>query len=240
MPKKCRNIAVDLGNTQAKVGVFEDGVLVDMKSGIPFHLLDSTIADFQPVHVIISSVKQKVEQLAERIDAQVIILDHNTSVPIVNKYATPETLGKDRLAAVIGAFSLGENTNTLVIDVGTCITYDVLNDRNEFLGGSISPGIELKFKALHNFTANLPLVEEVGEPDLIGNTTHKAIMSGVINGTAAEIDEIIRMYKHKFPHLRIVICGGGALELKKSIKSEIEFIPELVLLGLNRILEYNV
>jgi len=233
-------IAIDLGNTTAKIGVFANGVMTDKKDGIVYNSLISYVNNLSPSNVIISSVNQKVEDLVNHIEAPVLILNHQTPIPITNKYATPETLGRDRLAAVVGANQLEDNRNTLVIDVGTCITYDFLNDNNEYLGGGISPGVNLKFQALHNFTANLPLIEEQEADYLIGDSTESAIISGVINGTIAEIEEIIRMYKDKFSHLRIIMCGGGASMLHSRLKTDIKLAPDLVLTGLNRILEYNV
>lgn len=235
-----KNIAIDLGNTTAKFGVFVNGVMIDKKAGIIYDSLASRVNNLSPSHVIISSVNQKIEKLGNNLDAPALILNHQTPIPINNKYTTPETLGKDRLAAVVGANELEDYRNTLVIDVGTCITYDFINDKNEYLGGGISPGVNLKFQALHNFTANLPLIEEQEVDHLIGDSTENAIISGVINGTIAEIEEIIRMYKDKFSHLRIIMCGGGASKLHGRLKTDIKLAPDLVLTGLNRILEYNV
>ncbi len=235
-----KNIVIDLGNTTAKIGVFLHGELLEKLVGVPFESLANQVNDLTPNHVMVSSVNQQVNQLVDNIKTPMIVFDHLTPVPITNKYATPETLGIDRLAAAVGAYALQSDTNTLSIDVGTCITYDFINDKNEYLGGGISPGIDLKFKALHNFTAQLPLIQGQEAYGLVGDTTEKAILSGVVNGTIAEIEEIIRMYKDKFSHLRIIICGGGASALHPKLKTETKLVPDLVLIGLNTILEYNV
>lgn len=235
-----KHIAIDLGNTTAKIGVFQQGVLLEKQISIPFESLPDKVNSLSPNHVIVSTVNQNVNELDDKIKTPVMVLDHLTSIPIINKYASPTTLGRDRLAAAVGAYALSSQTNTLTIDIGTCITYDFINDKNEYLGGGISPGIDLKFKALHDFTAHLPLIEHHEVDSLIGDTTKKAILSGVINGTIAEIEEIIRMYKDKFSHLRIIICGGGASALHPKLKTETKLAPDLVLIGLNRILEYNV
>ncbi len=240
MDKAHKYIAIDLGNTTAKVGVFAKGILVDKLVGVSYDSLVKKVNSLNSDHIIISSVNQKIDKISKNLEAPVLELDHHTPIPIENKYATPDTLGKDRLAAVVGAVTLQNKVNTLVIDVGTCITYDFINDHNEYLGGGISPGIGLKFKALHNFTAHLPLIEADQADDLIGNTTKNSIVSGVIKGTIAEIEEIIRMYKDKFSHLRIIMCGGGAAKLQTQLKIETKLVPDLVLIGLNRILEYNV
>jgi type III pantothenate kinase len=240
MGNQSLHIAIDLGNSFAKMGTFIKTELVDDYITVPYESLAEKVNQINASQVIISSVNQQLNQLSTQIKAPLLILDHNTPIPIINKYVTPQTLGRDRLAAVIGAFTIESNVNTLVIDVGTCITYDFLNENNEYLGGSISPGIVLKYKALHNFTANLPLVDEWQANDLIGNSTVSAIASGVINGTIAEIEEIIRMYNDKFSHLRIIMCGGGAKELQSKLKIRTKLVPDLVLKGLIRILEYNV
>ena len=240
MEQSNKHITIDLGNTIAKIGVFQRGELVDKQVGIPYESLATSVNQLAPKRVIVSSVNQKVNALAKNITAPVIVLSHLTPIPIINKYTTPKTLGKDRLAAVIGAYATRKSTNTLVIDVGTCITYDFINDKNEYLGGAISPGIDLKFKALHNFTAHLPLIGQREVESLIGNSTEKTILSGVINGTIAEIEQMIRKYKNKFSTLRIIICGGGSLGLHNKLKTKIELMPDLVLTGLNKIIEYNV
>jgi len=233
-------VAIDLGNTTAKVGVFSNGNLINKEVGVSYASLSKHVNDLSPNNVIISSVNQKVDELVNKIKSPVLNLNYKTLIPITNKYATPQTLGRDRLAGAVGAYAINRNTNTLIIDVGTCITYDFINSKNEYLGGGISPGIDLKFKALHNFTAHLPLIDEREANNLIGDTTESAIVSGVINGTIAEIEEIIRMYKDKFSHLRIIMCGGGALGLHNKLKIETKLVSDLVLIGLNRILEYNV
>lgn len=181
-------------------------------------------------------------------------LTHTTPIPISNLYASPQTLGKDRLAAVIGAYALFKNTNILVIDAGTCITYDFLNHQNEYLGGSITTGLQTKLKALHTFTATLPLVTLPPTPlqynlqtSLIGNTTQNAIISGAVWGTVAEITETIQQYKQflknnntlKNNRLKVIITGGDALFFKTQLKTKLVALPDLVLQGLNTILQYN-
>ncbi|UII28675.1 type III pantothenate kinase [Fulvivirga maritima] len=167
-------------------------------------------------------------------------LEYNLPLPFTIDYKTPQTLGRDRVAGVAGGQYIFPNANTLVIDLGTCITYDIIDAKNVYHGGGISPGLKMRFKSLHNFTAKLPLIEPTNDFELIGQSTKESILSGVINGMISEIDGIIRMYTDKFAHLQIIMCGGDAKFFENRIKANIFVAPELVLTGLNRILLYNV
>jgi type III pantothenate kinase len=192
---------------------------------------------------IISSVNQDAETISQLIGpfiSNVFVLDHQLPVPLLNEYETPQTLGKDRLAAVAGASATHPDKDCLVIDMGTCITYDCIRADRHYLGGSISPGLRMRFKALHTFTARLPLLEPAADARLIGKNTHDAILSGVINGIVAEIEGIISKYQTIFPKIDVIFCGGDANFFESKIKQRIFVIPELVLIGLNRILEHNV
>jgi type III pantothenate kinase len=162
-----------------------------------------------------------------------------TNIPVTNFYKTPDTLGKDRLAGIVAAHSLYVKENVLVIDAGTCITYDLITTKGEYYGGSISPGLNMRFKALHTFTEKLPLVSLLNFEELIGTDTNTSILSGVINGLIAETDAIIERYKELYSALKIIICGGDAQFLVDRLKNSIFAVPELVLIGLNEILDYN-
>jgi type III pantothenate kinase len=166
--------------------------------------------------------------------------NHNTILPINNSYQTPGTLGKDRIAAVVGASSLFPGEDLLIIDAGTCITFDFINAQKEYFGGAISPGINLRFNCLHNFTGNLPLVHPVAETKLIGDSTESSLLSGVINGIREEVDGIINRYKLSFPKLKVVFTGGDIKYFDKYLKNNIFAVENLVLLGLKDILHYNV
>lgn len=175
-----------------------------------------------------------------------------TPIPIKNLYATPNTLGADRLAASIGAWTKDKGNNILVIDVGTCITYDFVNSNDEYEGGNISPGVDMRLKALNAFTSKLPLVDAQGETPEIGISTETAIRSGVINGIMHEINGYISAFSHKYSQLYVYLTGGGQLNLhfsekmptfalakekgaKISLTEDRYLVPE----GLNAILEYN-
>ncbi len=168
-------------------------------------------------------------------------LDYDTPLPINNKYSSKQTLGRDRIAAVVGASKIFPGRNILVIDAGTCITYDFINNKNEYLGGAISPGLRMRFKALNKFTGRLPAVEHRGTeiPDLIGDTTEGSILSGVINGLSGEINGFINSYKSNNNRLETIITGGDHKYFDKLLKYKTFAAPFLVLDGLKGILDFN-
>lgn len=208
-----RNLILDFGNTQLKYGVFEEntlkqqGVLKDLAE------LEKLVAEMKPENVAISSVSLPAEEVVKTLGVRgrKVILTHETKLPITNLYETPETLGKDRLAAVLGAFYLFPKTDCLVIDAGTCITYDFLDARGNYHGGLIVPGLRMKFKAMHTFTQRLPFLEQDSfVPPLSGKTTAQAMQSGVYNGTLAEAQGIIEQYATESKNLTTIVCGGDA------------------------------
>lgn len=169
-----------------------------------------------------------------------IVLDHQTPLPLKINYQSPATLGVDRIAAATGSTVLFKGGNNLVIDIGTCITYDMVDSDSVYHGGGISPGVDMRLKAMHKFTSGLPLVAVKGMPELIGKTTRECMLSGVIHGTVAELEGIILRYRQFFEQLNIIICGGGAIFFESKIKDDIFAVPNLVLVGLNHILRYNL
>ncbi|MBN2745851.1 MAG: type III pantothenate kinase [Bacteroidales bacterium] len=235
-------LVLDFGNTYQKaaitdgnefvVNIFEEVTL----KNIEHLLINKNIED-----IILSSVINNTDEIEEWLNERFhfIKLNHKTPVPIINKYKTPETLGKDRLAAAVGAASLFPDKDVLSIDCGTAIKYDIVNSKNEYLGGGITPGLHLRFKALHTFTDKLPLIGFTSIPDLVGRSTFESISSGVVNGLIAEINGIIDSYKKDFENLNIVLTGGEMIYFEKSVKSTIFAAPNLVLSGLYKILMYN-
>ena len=163
----------------------------------------------------------------------------DTPVPITNRYRTPETLGRDRLAAVIGASSLKPATDLLIIDAGTCITYEVIDARGNYWGGNIAPGMQMRLRALHEFTARLPLVEAEGEVPGMGYSTETAIRSGVLRGMKYEIEGYIKSMRSKFPHLQVFLTGGNRINFDEDIRNLVFTDKYIVPRGLNRILDYN-
>jgi type III pantothenate kinase len=237
------NLTIDAGNTTIKAGLFTDTGLAEVYRQTSVQQLAELVQKHAISHIIISSVKEEAEPIRQHLlpfVQNIYILDHLLPVPLINEYETPHTLGKDRLAAVAGAKTLYPERDCLVVDIGTCITYDCITADDHYLGGSISPGLHMRLKALHTFTARLPLIEPRKETRLIGRNTRDAILSGVMHGITAEIEGIIHLYQTKFPAIDVIFCGGDALFFESKLKQRIFVVPELVLIGLNRILEYNV
>lgn len=230
-----------MGNTTSKIALYENNTEIRIERGLSVARLKRFIQTYMPEQLIICSVTRTNEQLSEIFSAckEKIIFSANTPIPIRNDYGTPQTLGYDRLAAAVGAATLFPNENVLLIDMGTAIKYDFVSADGAFKGGIISPGMKIRFRALHTFTKKLPLLEADGIPPLVGNTTKSCIQSGVVNGIVAELNGIIERYA-KNNDLRIIITGGDAPFFESQIKYPKFAIPNLVLVGLNRILQYNV
>jgi len=237
-----RQFVVDIGNTRIKTAVFEGDKMLGEEIFETFEQFSDYSKTLIFDHAIISSVTYTDQQLEEMLDFSFIFLDRETPVPIENLYATPETLGVDRKAAAIGARCIIEKAPLLAIDLGSCITYELLDAEDRYYGGAISPGVRMRFRAMHRQTARLPLVELLaGErPDLIGNSTVNGMKSGVYYGILHEIKGFIQAYQEKYPGLRVIICGGDSKIFESLTKDHIFVIPNLVLYGLNRILTYNV
>ncbi|MES2731267.1 MAG: type III pantothenate kinase [Bacteroidota bacterium] len=238
------NIAIDVGNTFVKLGVFEGNTLRESFEGLSPELALAKSLAIRPAHAIVSSVGAPVQVWQEALQAiatQVYTLNHTTPLPLINHYETPETLGTDRIAAAVGAQTLYPEENCLVIDMGTCITYDFVDRDHHYWGGSISPGLRMRLMAMHTFTSRLPLLElNEATTDLIGRNTTQAMRSGAIYGMAAELDGIIESYLQRVGTLRVIACGGDAPYFERRIKASIFVVSELVIFGLNRILQYNL
>jgi type III pantothenate kinase len=235
------NLVVDAGNTSLKAGLFQDGNLVHCAAGLTKQELQTLATRYPVAHVLISSVAQHdtyAGLFGEQ--AQVYTLSHQLPVPVKVLYHTPATLGADRLASAAGAHTLMPGKHKLVIDAGSCITYDYTDDQGQYHGGNISPGLTMRHKALHTFTARLPLLEKSDKVALIGVDTPTSICSGVTHGTIAEMNGMISTYQEKIPELAIFLCGGDADFFESKIKAYIFVVPHLVLIGLNSILDYNV
>ena len=234
------NLVVDFGNTFIKAALFEASHLKQSFYNIAEADLKLVEKEHSPNRILVSSVSKSKEDVREIFKtSEIVFLESTLPLPFQINYKTPQTLGLDRIAGVAGAQELFPNENALVIDMGTCITYDFIDANSVYHGGGISPGMKMRFKALHNFTAKLPLIEPEEDVELTGQSTKESILSGIIYGISAEIDGIIRMYSDKCAHLRIIICGGDAKFFENKLKAGIFAAPELVLMGLNRILLYN-
>ncbi len=239
------SLCVDFGNTLIKLAVFDNNILVHFQAieSIQNSLISELFDRYQIEAVIVSSVTEVPEQITILLKQKskfFIILDHKTPLPIQNEYTSKETLGKDRLAAVIGAYSLYPGENLFVIDAGTAITYDIINDHAQYLGGNISPGIQMRYKALHQFTSKLPLLDRIEDYILFGNNTQDAIKSGVLQGVVIEMDGTIDLFKKDFPGIKVVLTGGDSEFFDKKLKNTIFVVQNLVLVGLNRVLHYTI
>lgn len=241
------NLCIDQGNSRTKVAVFrENGHLVKSLVYKTFTSADvERLFQLYPLSdSIISSVvnlEPSVVNALHRLSRTFVLFDHNTPVPIVNDYDTPETLGQDRLAAAVGAAGLCGNENLLIIDVGSAITYDCVTEDGHFIGGNIAPGLKMRFASLREKTKKLPLVEaEEGELiPLFGKNTKDAIKAGVVRGIVFEVKGYIRAMKERLEHFQTFITGGNAPFVLNGVNEEVRHEKNLVLIGLNKILEYN-
>jgi type III pantothenate kinase len=239
-----KKLIIDYGNTLQKLAIFDGRELLEKQTyqGINAQQLQDFLSENEPFHaIILSSVANHSPDIEEalRAAAPLLVLGHTTPLPIRNFYLTPETLGNDRLAAAVGAHALYPGRNALSIDAGTCITYDFLTENAEYLGGAISPGIRMRFRAMNAFTGRLPLIENTGFQGLTGRNTEESMISGVINGVCEEIKGSIGLYAKQYGDITAVITGGDHELLHTKLKINIFAVPDLVLLGLNEILDYN-
>ncbi|MCF6240919.1 MAG: type III pantothenate kinase [Bacteroidales bacterium] len=239
------NLVIDIGNTFIKVFVFEKRKISfsqKISSTNIFKIFD-LINDFQkPENIIVSSVIKLPDVFYHKINnhaKKIIYLDEKIKLPIINKYKSKTSLGKDRIAAAVGANTIFPDTNVLVIDAGTALTIDFVSEKNEYRGGNISPGMQMRFKALNTFTNKLPLLDKSEEFYLTANNTNDAIISGVQNGIIFEMDKYIHEYKKKYTDLKVILTGGDSFFFEHKLKNRIFAKPFLTAVGLNRILEYN-
>lgn len=236
-------LILDIGNNFTKSAIMsKKGVVqksLDAKGSYE-NLLD-LCSGVELTASIVSSVRPIPTELMDFLATipKVVTLSHETPLPIQLDYDTPGTLGRDRIAAVVGANALFPKHNSLVIDAGTCITYDFIDANAVYHGGSISPGLQMRYRALNNFTGALPWVEHQDPKTLVGKSTEQSIRTGVYNGMINEINGTIGRYKLEKSPLNLVICGGDAEELKKGIEEEAIHEDNLVLIGLHNILIYN-
>jgi type III pantothenate kinase len=239
------NLIVDVGNTLVKFAIYKDAKLI--------HKVDFELSEFKKQYeklkkefpkvklAIISSVgrlsKKQIELVED--DLKIIQLSSKTKLPFKNCYKTPKTLGVDRIALVSASVHQYSDKNVLIIDAGTCITYDFVSNKNHYLGGAISPGIRLRYKSLNNLTANLPLLETNQPKSIIGDSTESSIHSGVVFGVIKEIDGIIDQYRENYSDLTVILTGGDAKFLSNQLKNSIFADSNFLLEGLNYILDYN-
>ncbi len=239
------NLVVDIGNTLVKLAVFQEGKLLKKKTTLKQDFL-KTLGELQNAYpqmeyALISSVVKIPPKWILKVEEKCKLYILTTDLPQVfsNHYGSPATLGHDRIALVSAACDSNPGKNVLVIDVGTCITYDFKNEKEEYFGGAISPGLHMRYHAMHTFTERLPLLEPEEEVSLIGNSTKNSMHTGVIMGITAEIDHMISSYKAQYKQLTVILTGGDAQFLCKQLKNSIFANSNFLLQGLNYILEFN-
>ncbi len=237
-------LVIDIGNTRIKTALFEKDELKHFFVFNSFQELNAS--DIFEKHQInncilgsvVNGLESDIEELKKKVD--VLLFTSETPVPIQNLYKSAHTLGSDRLAAAIGANVITPNQNMLVIDAGTCIKYNFVNNKNQYIGGAISPGLQMRFKALHTFTSRLPLLSIDNDfNELIGNDSNSSILSGVQAAVIAEVDGMIAQYKKEFNDLKVYITGGDVNFFEKRLKNSIFADQNLILKGLNAILNFN-
>lgn len=236
------NLTVDYGNSRIKVGRFEANNL-DTTHSFEEEKKFLDWAKAQSIdNVIVSSVKSDPLEILNNIQCsgKKLAMHQSLSFPLVIHYKTPLTLGVDRIAAACGALDLFPRKDCLVIDMGSCINYEFIDAEANYFGGAISPGVFMRFKAMHTLTARLPLIQPKKDPALTGQSTEESMLSGVMNGVAAEVNGTVEKYKQKYPTLEVILCGGDAHFFENQLKQPIFVAPNLVLCGLNRILVHNV
>ncbi|MFY0603169.1 MAG: type III pantothenate kinase [Flavobacteriaceae bacterium] len=238
------NLIIDVGNTRVKAAVFKHDTLKETSS-FGHDEFDDAVCKLQNKFQITNTIISKVASInnfsitKKSMFDNLLALSNATPIPFVNKYLTPKTLGIDRIALAAGAVSLYPHKNVLIIDAGTCITYDFVNSHKEYLGGAISPGIMMRYKALHHYTDGLPELLKKYPQNLVGSSTNASIHSGIVNGVVKEIDGIISDYRIKYSDLTIVLTGGDTNFLAKQLKSSIFANQNFLLQGLNSILIFN-
>ena len=237
------NLILDFGNTRIKAATFKEGEILSLKTYTNASELQSEIHLFDQIQfIIISSVTQAHLPFLELFKSKSpLLFTSQTKIPLFNSYQSISTLGSDRIAASIGAFTFFPNQNVLTIDAGTCIKYNFVNAQNNFIGGAISPGIEMRLKAMNHFTSALPLIPiDYNYDKLTGTNTNESLLSGALIGAVSEVECIIQRYLNSYEKVQIVLCGGDSDYLGKQLKNRFFVNPNLVLYGLNKVLNFNI
>ena len=237
------NLIIDIGNSFIKLAIYEKGkiVFINRYTKVRVSDINEIRKKYQFAKAILSSVRRSKPYFIQHLQKNyhLTILSHKTKVPVKMTYKTPKTLGLDRLAAVVGAVAAYPGKKVLIIDIGTCMTYDYVDDKKVYHGGNISPGIELRLSAMHEFTSSLPLVKRKKHEDLLGKSTTHAMQNGAIWGVKLEIEHFIEKLTKKYGRLMVILTGGDAIYFGDWIESKIFVVPNLVLDGLNHILNQN-
>ena len=239
-------LTIDVGNTRIKGAVFEDSKILETYIFLKINLkieIQKILNNYKKItHLVVSSVGDVGNDafLEFSSSLKVHFVSHEDSFPFLSKYETPHTLGIDRMVLAAGATLQFANKNRLVIDAGTCVTYDFVDEYDNYLGGAISPGLRLRYEALHNYTAKLPLLKLENPKYFIGNQTSESIHSGVVNGLVYEIDGFINQYKEQYSNFIIILTGGDTEFLANRLKNTIFANSNFLLESLNQIFQYKI
>lgn len=239
------NLVIDIGNTRVKLAVFAETTLLVSFICEKDHLkkqLQEITKEFPSIaYCMLAGVgnfsMNDLTVLGKKI--KVVILTKDTKVPFKNEYRSPNTLGVDRIALAAAAVTSWPGKDVLVIDAGSCITYDFVSASGSYIGGSISPGISMRYKAVHTFTEKLPLLKPTLPLIVTGKDTNESIHSGILQAVVFEIEGFISSYNEKYPNLTVILTGGDTDFLRDSLKSHIFAHSNFLLEGLNFILEHN-
>ena len=239
------NLIIDTGNTATKLAVFQLDKIIEVQTISTKEMVfevEKLLEKFSEIRQgLLSTVRtmdnSEVETLQKLLPIK--ILEASFKLPFENRYDTPLTLGVDRLALMAAAVKQCPNKNVLVIDAGSCITYDFMDSDQNYLGGAISPGLEMRYKSLEVFTSNLPSLQKTMPKQRIGSSTEASIHSGVVHGVLQEIEGTIKVYQNKYPDLTVILTGGDADFLCKQFKISIFADSNFLLEGLNFLLEFN-
>ncbi len=236
-----RNLVIDIGNTRIKSALFEGDALLGDHA---FDDVDAALSFWNSIRFdacLVSSVSLGLEDLRQKVGFPFHFLSPDTALPILNGYATPRTLGLDRIAAAAGAWQLAGKKPVLAIDLGTCVTFEFVDELAVYRGGAISPGLKMRANAMNSFTARLPLVDLEKKPENpIGDSTVTCMQAGIWYGVEYELIGQIQAYRLKIPEIKAYICGGDSQSFESLAKDHIFVVPNLVLHGLNCILNHNV
>jgi type III pantothenate kinase len=237
------SLTIDIGNSSIKYALFDNQSMIHYQRimGHDIEQLADEVANYHPTHSIVCATISLTEQQQtslSKLTKYTEFLTHTTAIPIHNQYKSPETLGMDRLAAAVGAY-MEVKKDVLIIDMGTAITYDFVDKEGNYRGGNIAPGLQMRLKALHDYTSRLPYVEAEGPHPELGENTETAIRCGVIDGIRYEIEGYLRQFFLKYHNLSVFFTGGDELYFEDEIKKRIFADKFLVVKGLNYILRYK-
>ncbi|QBN18887.1 type III pantothenate kinase [Flavobacterium nackdongense] len=239
-------LAVDVGNTRIKAAVFEDNTLLEHFAFLKTELeksIQNILEKYKnTTDLVVASVSKVEKEAFVRFETRLNVhfISHSDAFPFVNCYETPQTLGIDRMVLATGATIQYPKQNRLVIDAGTCVTYDFIDENDNYLGGAIAPGLQLRYASLHNFTAKLPLLSLESPKHFIGKSTSESIHSGVVNGLVYEIEGYINELKSQYSKFIIILTGGDTVFLAKRLKNTIFANSNFLLESLNQTFQYKI